>query len=84
MMLGNLTVDQMEQRAGVTFPQELKNFMNSCHQPLAEGVKKGQWHCFDIPFILLCGDMDTAQTIYDHLKNQSKDFKQKLQISINS
>jgi hypothetical protein len=51
-------------------------------QQKAENVGVGNWHCFDIPFNLLCGDMETATEIHNHLKAFSSDFKELLQISL--
>lgn len=83
IMLGNLSIDEIEKRAGVGFPAALKNYMDSRRQENASDVKPGKWHCFDIPFTLVCGDMDTATEIYNHLKDLSSDFKEGLQISVN-
>jgi len=82
IMLGNLTIEEMEKRSGIKFPDELIQFMKPRHQPKAEGVKSGEWHCFDIPFTLLCGDMETATTIHNHLKPFGGDFKEPMQISL--
>jgi hypothetical protein len=82
MRLGNLNISEIEARAGVKFPQSLIDYMKPKHQNLAEGVKKGQWHCFDIPFDLLCGDMETATEINKQLSPLAKDFKQPLGISL--
>ena len=82
MMLGNLSLEQIQIRAGVRFSKELIEFMEPRRQPLAEGVKPGQWHCFDLPFALLCGDLKTATEIHEHLKDQSEEFEETLQISV--
>lgn len=81
-LLGNLTIDEMQSRSGVQFPPELIEYMQSRHQPEADNIKPGKWHCFDIPFTLVCGDIDTAQHIYGYLKPLSASFKQKMGISI--
>jgi hypothetical protein len=81
-MLGNLTVDQIQSRTGVIFSPELIEYMSDRHQDRADNVAPGKWHCFDVPFTLVCGDMETAQAIYAHLKDQSKNFKQAMQIAI--
>ena len=52
--LGNLTIDEIEKRSGVDFGDDLKKFMNKTHQHEASNIKPGMWHCFDIPFLLLC------------------------------
>lgn len=82
IMLGNLSVKEIEERAGVEFPEKLIEFMNTNHQEKAENIKAGKWHCFDMPFNLVCGDMETASTIFDHIKDKSSDFKQQMQISV--
>ncbi len=80
--LGNLSVDEIERRTEVAFPQKLKDFMGSCRQNSASNIGKGEWHCFDIPFILVCGDIETATQIYNQLQGLSSSFKEPLQISI--
>lgn len=81
IMLGNLSVHQIEERLGVRFSEELKQFMFENQQQEASNVKPGKWHCFDIPFNLVCGDFQTAQKIFNDLKHNTS-FKTKLQISI--
>jgi hypothetical protein len=82
IMLGNLTADQIEIRAKVIFSKELKDLLNATHQPSASQIGEGEWHCFDIPFTLVCGGMQFAQKVYDHLKTQSADFAEPLQIAL--
>ena len=82
IMLGNLSVDQIESRAKVIFSKELKDLLNATHQSSASHINDGKWHCFDIPFTLVCGGMPFAQKVYDHLKAQSADFAEPLQIAI--
>ena len=81
-MLGNLSVNQIEQRLGIDFPKEIKEFMEQAHQASANNVAEGKWHCFDIPFHLVCGDMETAVKIYDSIKEKTKYCKESLAISI--
>ena len=80
--LGNLSVDEIEKRSGVEFPAGLKTYMEPRRQQSASDVKRGKWHCFDIPFVLVCGDLETATEIHGHLKAFSSDFKEQLQISL--
>lgn len=82
ILLGNLTIEQMESRSGVEFPAALKEYMADRHQPAASNIAAGKWHCFDIPFQLVCGDMETAQTVYGHLSPLSASFKEPLQIGV--
>ena len=83
-MLGNLSVDEMQARSGVEFPVELIEYMQDRHQPEAENIKPGKWHCFDLPFTLVCGDMETAKEFARHLLPLSSKFKQKMQITVAS
>jgi len=84
VMLGNLTVDQIEARAGVVFSSELKSLLNDTHQASANNVAIGKWHCFDIPFTMVCGGMPLAQRIYDCLKHEAANFKQPLSIALSN
>ena len=82
IMLGNLSVKDMESRAGVSFPSELIEYMESRRQHKADSVDKGEWHCFDLPFTLLCGDECTAKEIYKHLSPMADKFKEKMSIAV--
>lgn len=82
MLLGNLNIEEIQKRSGVTFPEELVEYMKPRKQEGASNIKVGKWHCFDIPFVLVCGDMETAKEIFKYLEPMSKQFKEKLQISL--
>lgn len=82
IMLGNLSVSQIEERLGIEFPEEIREFMKKTHQPNASNIGKGQWHCFDIPFNLVCGDMETATKIFNSVKDRSSECKDQLQFSL--
>ena len=81
VMLGNESIEQIEKRIGIDFSDDVREFMKKSHQAKAEGVKNGEWHCFDIPFNLLCGDMETAKKIYYDVKDRSSECKEQLQFS---
>lgn len=83
-MLGNLSVRQIEERLGIEFPEDIREFMNKTQQAKAENIAVGRWHCFDIPFNLVCGDRETATKIYNSLKDYSGECNETLQISIDS
>lgn len=82
IMLGNLTVSEIEKRAGVVFSDELKQLMKKTHQAKASNIADGKWHCFDIPFTIVCGGMPLAQAIYGHLKADSSKFAEPLRIAL--
>ena len=79
--LGNLTIKEIEDRLGVQFPEDIKSFMLSTHSPNAK-VAHGTWHCFDIPFVLVCADYETAKTIYEGVKHLHNECKVPLAFSI--
>ena len=70
IMLGNLSVDQIEKRLGIELTAEEKETLNSTRQlavndtPIADNC----WHCFDIPFMIQCGTKATCFKIMDILK----------------
>lgn len=60
IMLGNQTPDQIEKRLHIVMTEEHKKKLHDTWQQKAENIEKGKWHCFDIPFMFMCGDKDTA------------------------
>jgi hypothetical protein len=84
ILLGNLSIKDMEKRLGVEFPKELVEYMEERHQAPASNIAEGKWHCFEIPFTLACGDSDVAKTIYEFLLPLAGDFKAAMQIAVQS
>lgn len=82
ILLGNLSVSQIEERLGIEFPAEIREFMNQSHNPNASNIPAGKWHCFDIPFNLVCGDIQTATKIFNSVKDRSSECKDILQFSL--
>lgn len=82
IMLGNLTLKQIEERTGISVSDDDRAELNGMRQEKAENIAPGKWHCFDLPFMIVCGDKPTAEKVvkilssYDWLK-----AKQALQIS---
>ena len=82
IMLGNLSIEQIEKRLGINFPDGIREFMKSSHHESASGIIPGKWHCFDVPFNIVCGDIETATKIYESVINQSVNVKEPLEFSI--
>ncbi len=61
IMLGNLTVKQIEERTGITLTYEHRQMFREDYSPIAEKIPSGKWHCFDIPFVMVFGDKATAE-----------------------
>lgn len=83
ILLGNLSISQIEKRLGITLTDEEIQFFNSTHQARAENIAKDKWHCFDIPFNMVCGSQDFAAKVYEILKPYSCMMNEILRISIN-
>lgn len=82
IMLGNLTVRQIEDRTGIKFSDKDVAELNEMRQEKAENIESGKWHCFDLPFMIVCGDKPTAEKILNMLKVYDwSQSKQALQIS---
>lgn len=82
IMLGNLTLKQIEERTGIIIYDDDRDELSSMRQEKAKNIAPGKWHCFDFPFILVCGDKPTAEKVVNILSayDWSKS-KQALQIS---
>ena len=61
IMLGNLSVEEIEHRLNISLSDEDKKVLNESRQLKAENIENGKWHCFDIPFMIVCGDKPTAE-----------------------
>jgi len=83
IMLGNLSVNEIQNRLSISFTDEEISMLNSTHQgPVDVPLESGCWHCFDIPFMLVCDSMETAISMRDMLKKYEKDMKGTIQIGI--
>ena len=82
IMLGNLTVNEIEKRTGIDFPDDIREFMNQSHESKASKIGYGKWHCFDIPFNIVCWDMETAKKIFNSVKDRASECKEVLQFSL--
>ena len=60
IMLGNQSPEQIERRLQITLSDEHKKMLMDSWQHKAEDIEVGKWHCFDIPFMFVCGDIATA------------------------
>lgn len=63
IMLGNLTPSQIEERTGISISAEDKAELSGMRQEKAENIAPGKWHCFDLPFMVVCGDKPTAEKV---------------------
>lgn len=82
IMLGNMSVNDIEKRIGIEFPEEIREFMQETNQENASKVEKGKWHCYDIPFSIVCGDMEIATKIFNSVKSRGSECKVPLQFCL--
>lgn len=83
IMLGNLTLKQIEERTGIIVSDEDRVELNYMRQEKAENIAPGKWHCFDLPFMMVCGDKLTAEKVFKILSQYDwTKSKQALQISV--
>lgn len=84
IMLGNLSIEQMEERTGITLSDEDREYMRANRQERVGDRELGEnkWHCFDIPLMLEVHDKQTAEHYMDLLgKYDWSNCREALQIS---
>jgi len=79
---GNLSIEEIEEKTGIKFPKDLKEYMAPRRQMEASNIKPGKWHCFDSPFILVCGDNEIETILYKRLKKIPYDFKEPICLEV--
>ena len=82
IMLGNLTVEQIENRLGIELTDDERILLKQSRQQEASNIKPDRWHCFDMPFTVVCGSYETASKINDILSPYSKQMTGQLTLSI--
>ena len=81
--LGNLMPEQIEKRLGIELSEEDKKFLLGTHQGAVNNtpMEHGKWHCFDLPFMIMTRDMETAIKFRDlFMKYETSTFKECFQI----
>ena len=68
--LGDVSVEEIEQRTGITLSDEDREYLKAHRQHKINNTKieQGCWHCFDIPFSFNTGDEETAEFYLDMFK----------------
>ena len=69
IFLGNLSVEQIEERTGIILTDEHREYMKAHRQEVVYDTPlvDGKWHGFDIPFMLMTSDKKTAEMYRDML-----------------
>lgn len=81
IMLGNQTIDQIENRLHIKLSDDHKKELQNTWQQKAEYIASGKWHCFDIPFLMMCGDFETASHFRDIFFQYDLSNAERFQIS---
>lgn len=82
ILLGNLSIEQIEQRLDIKFSETDKERLKSFHSEKTDVARQNAWHCFDIPFIIVCGTLNTVSEVMDILTPYSSKMKTKIQIGL--
>lgn len=82
--LGNLTVEQIQERVGTVFEPEDIERLKKTYSDDATVAGKDVWHCFDIPFAIVCGSRETAENVVGILKNYAGNFTRRVAIEVSS
>lgn len=64
IMLGNMSLQQIESRTGIQISEADRAELSAMRQEKAENIASGKWHCFDLPFMVVCGDKPTAEKVF--------------------
>jgi len=83
MMLGNYDIGRIQERLGITLSQKEVDFFNSTNQQNANNIENDKWHCFDIPFQIVCGHKNMAIKIRDILSPFADSMKTSIGITWN-
>ena len=80
--LGNLKINEVLDKLGITVPKEDVEHMEARHQSSAQSkdLQPEQWHCFDLPFCMACGSRDTAYEWVEILSPYADEMKTQMQI----
>ena len=77
---GNVTVNEMEQLQGIKLTEDVKVKLESMRQNNAQDVKKGRFHIFRYPFVIDCGDEDTAREVIEMLTPYGDEMVMPMQV----
>lgn len=80
--VGNLKIEEVLDKLGITLPEEVVKIMEARYQASAqsEDLEPQQWHCFEFPFCMLCGSRKTAYEWFEILSPYGDEMKTQMQI----
>lgn len=81
ILLGNLTVRQLETRLGITLQESESRTLNDLIEKTCDKVRgNNKIHIYDIPLLIECGNPEARKTVIDILSPYANEMKAQLQI----
>lgn len=81
--LGNLSTEEIEKRIGITLSKQEREELEAMReQNTAKVHGRDVWHCYDIPFELVCGTYDAAKRVWDIFVPHVDEMTGRLNISV--
>lgn len=81
IMLGNLSVKDIETRLGVTFsPEDVAALQEARQENVSIPLESGKWHCYDIPFMFMTATQEDALKFVGIFEKYTAKMKGKFQI----
>ena len=82
--LGNLTIEQIERRLGIEFSEAERGELKSTRQENASNISSDKWHCFDIPFMIVCGSYAFAERLKEILTPYASKMKGSISVGVDA
>lgn len=83
IMLGNLTVKDMEKRCGITLSDSERETLEGLREPTCDKVdEREKIHIYDIPFMIVCGNPAARKTVFDILMPYAGEISKNAVLSI--
>ena len=80
--LGNLTTKQIEERLEITLTDDERKELEECRENTCDKVAGNDvWHCYDLPFEMVCGSPKVADKVYKILSPYSDKMRGQLRVS---
>ena len=79
--LGNLSVKQMCERLGIECTEQIAEMETKREHKADVEYGTDKWHCFDIPFEVVCGTHEIATVWYELLSPVADQMKEPIRFS---
>jgi hypothetical protein len=82
VFLGNLSAKRIARRLEIKLtPDELKT-LDDMRQDSARNLPPDKWHCFDMPFYLICGSQETADKVGAILRPYTQQMSGQITVAV--